>query len=171
MTVAVYMPETSGAVMVGNPTESVDLGDLMQAVTLGNQTSSVTMDETAASVICDDVIAPAFSTPTLVSWRAVAVDNGSLGCEITFTGTTAGSECRVRFHLIDAATYKTAFSSPEQLTPHTGTLTVAGTLNRGKTYDLKWSWTSGNESVTQELVLADAVYVPADGEGDHTSES
>lgn len=140
------------------------------AVGVGNVPAVVAVDTSRGLVTCSQIGEPTFTTPTLTEWHANAIDNGSLGCTVYFTATTAGSPCRVRFHLIDAETYKTAFSSPVQLTPHASNLNITGTLNRGKYYDLKWSWTSGNESVTQELVLADAVYIPADGEGDQLSE-
>lgn len=170
MDVSVYLEDTSAAVLLDSPTATVMLEDTDASAMLDSPTAIVTIEDTSAMVVCDDVLAPAFTTPTLTEWHALAEDNGTLGALVTFTATTAGSACRVRFHLIDSETYKTAFSSPDQNTPHTGTLTITGTLNRGKSYDLKWSWTSGNESVTQELVLADAVYIPADGEGDHLSE-
>lgn len=153
------------------PSCNVIMPDSAVSVLIADPGVSVVMPDSSCSVICDDVLAATFTTPTLVSWHANAVDLGSLGCRVDFTNcTTAWSPCRVRFHLLDSETYKTAFSSPEQLNPHEGSLTITGALNRGKAYDLRWSWTSGNESVTQELVLADAIYIPADGEGDYPAE-
>ena len=89
--------------------------------------------------------------------------------------TTAGSPCRVKLSLVHASaseTYSTRYSSPDQLTPHTGIFTtILATADRGLTYDLYWSWTSGNESAGPTLVAAAAVYVPLTGEGDYPAEA
>ena len=166
----VYMDDTSAAVMIDIPAESVVMGDAAASVAIEIPTETIYMGDAQGLVVCDDVIASSFTTPTLTAWHANAVDNGSAGCEVAFTATTAGSPCRVMFHLVDAVTWKTPYSSPEQNTPHATSQTIAGAANRDKSYDLKWSWTSGSQSVTQELVLADAVFIPASGAGDHISE-
>jgi hypothetical protein len=168
--VSVYLEDTSAAVLLDSPTAAVVIEDTEASVLMDNPTATVTLEDTSALVVCDDVLALTFTTPTLTAWHANAIDNGSLGCTVYFTATTAGSPCRVRFHLIDTETYKGAFSSPDQNTTHASNVTITGTGNRGKSYDLKWSWTSGNEGVVQELILADAVYIPASGEGDQLSE-
>jgi hypothetical protein len=66
---------------------------------------------------------------------------------------------------------RSGYSSPEQLTPHAcmiGSLIPGAFIDdadRGITYDLYWSWTSGMSSAAYALFAADAIYVPANGEG------
>jgi hypothetical protein len=168
--VTVKMPVSSVAVLASDAGISVMMPNSSVEVIASDRAISVEMPPSSVSVLCDDNLASTFTTPTLTEWHANAIDNGSLGCTVYFTATTAGTACRVRFHLIDTETYKTAYSSPDQNTTHASTVTITGTGNRGKSYDLKWSWLSGNEGVVQELILADGVYIPASGEGDELSE-
>lgn len=171
MDVSVYLEDTSAAVLLDSPTAAVVIEDTAASVLMDNPTATVTLEDTSALVVCDDVLAQTFTTPTLTDWHANAIDNGAANCTVNFTATTAGSPCRVRFHLFDTETSNKLFSSPEQNSPHASSHVITLSNLRGLTYDLRWSWSSGNESVFHELVMADAVYIPADGEGDELSEA
>lgn len=136
--------------------------------------ATVTVPTNVASVICDDALASSFTTPALTHWELVATDLGLAGARIVFSGsTTSGSPCRVKFTLTDAGAtqdYATRYSSPDQTTPHDVQVDVSLAADRGLTYDLYWSWTSGNEAGGPTLVAANAVYVPGNGEGDFPAE-
>jgi len=137
---------------------------------------SVGVPDSFVSVACDDVIASTYTEPTLTDWSVLAEDLEGEGARVSVVElTTAGSPCRVKLTLVHASAseaYATKFSSPEQLTPHVGlSATIRETTDRGLTYDLYWSWTSGNESGGPELVAAEAIYVPLTGEGDYPAEA
>ena len=137
---------------------------------------SVEVPGSFVSVVCDDVIASTYTEPTLTDWSVLAEDLEAAGTKVSVVElTTDGSPCRVKLSLVHAdasETYATKFSSPEQLTPHSGmATTILAAADRGLTYDLYWSWTSGNESGGPELVAAEAVYVPLSGEGDYPAEA
>jgi hypothetical protein len=139
-------------------------------VGIGNAAAVVGLDSSRALVTCSQIEEATFTTPTLVSWSALAQDNGSSGADVHFvTSVTAGSPCRIGFKLVKAGTNdpRTGYSSPDQLTPHACSvdgITAAG--DRGQTYDLYWRWTSGNQSAGYALVASAAIYIPNNGEGD-----
>ncbi len=137
---------------------------------------SVEVPDSSVSVVCDDAIASTYTEPTLTDWSVLAEDLEAAGAKVSVVElTTAGSPCRVKLSLVHAdagETYATKYSSPEQLTPHDGiAATIRTTTDRGLTYDLYWSWTSGNESGGPELVAEAAIYVPLIGEGDYPAEA
>jgi hypothetical protein len=138
---------------------------------------SVEVPGSFVSVVCDDVIASTYTEPTLTDWSVTVEDLELAGARFKAVElTTAGSPCRVRLSLVhvDASqVYRTRYSSPEQNTPHDAGVQydISDADDRGLTYDLYWSWTSGNESGGPELVAAEAVYVPLSGEGDYPAEA
>jgi len=169
--VTVKMPVSSVAVLAADAGISVMMPSSSVEIVATDSAINVEIPDRSVSVLCDDDLASTFTTPTLVSWSANAVDLEAAGCRVYFSAVTAGSPCRVRFHLFDTETTQKLFSSPEQNTPHSTIHFITEAYLRGQTYDLFWSWSSGNESVFHELVLADAVYIPASGGGDQLSES
>lgn len=145
-------------------------------LSVGSPRAVLTMPDQRALLVCDDELEASFTTPTLTDWSVLAEDLEAGGSRVSVVAlTTAGSPCRVKLSLVHASageTYATKFSSPEQLTPHTGIFTtITAVADRGLTYDLYWSWTSGNQSGGPELVAAAAIYVPLTGEGDFPAEA
>jgi len=140
------------------------------AVLIGNPDAVVSVDTTEAVVMCSQLAESTFTTPTLVSWEVLAQDNGSLGADVHFGPcVTAGSPCRVRFKLVLAGSNdpRTPYSSPEQTTPHETSVTdITAAADRGETFDLYWSWSSGQQTGAYALVASAAIYIPNNGEGD-----
>lgn len=170
------LPRAEARLVVGSPAVSLRLPRSEAELVVGQAPVPLRMPRQTALVVCRDVIAASFTTPTLVSWSVLAEDLEAAGARVSVVEVeTAGSPCRVKLHLVHASaseTYATKYSSPEQLTPHTGIFTtIAAAPDRGLTYDLYWSWTSGNESAGPTLLAAAAVYVPLTGEGDFPAEA
>lgn len=171
----VTVPDSAAAVLVAAGAVSVAVPDSAASVLLASPSVDVAVPASTAAVICDDALASTFTAPTLVDWHLVASDMLALGARVAFSDcTTDGSPCRVKFTLHhDDATkdYGAKYSSPEQNTPHANGFDITVTADRGRSYDLYWSWTSGNESGGPTLVAAGAVYVPLNGEGDFPAEA
>jgi len=133
----------------------------------------VTIGDRSIFSVCDDIIAATFTTPTLTSWSALAIDEGISGVSVELGAETAGSACRVRFKLVAAGAndLRSGYSSPDQNTPHAVTIDATGVTiidpsDRGLTYDLYWGWTSGMSAGAYALVDTAVIYVPNNGEGD-----
>lgn len=176
MAVDVMLPSQTATVLVADQAVSVAVPVSAASVLAASPSVAVEVPPPAVSVVCDQLDIGGFVTPTLVDWSVLAADLETDGARISVVElTTDGSPCRVKLTLMhDSASkdYATKFSSPEQLTPHTGPFTtILATPDRGLTYDLYWSWTSGNESGGPELVAAAAIYVPLAGEGDYLVEA
>jgi len=134
----------------------------------------VTLGDRSIVSVCDDIISPTYTAPTLTSWTALATDEGLNGITVVFGAVTAGSPCRVRFKLTEATAtvdQRSGYTAPEQNTPHAVTIDATGaniiaSADRGLTYDLYWSWSSGMSTGAYALVAAAAIYNPIKGEGD-----
>lgn len=177
MAVDVMLPSQTATVLVADQAVSVAVPVSVASVLAASPSVSVEVPPSVVSVVCDDQIdVGGFVTPTLVDWSVLAEDLETSGARVSVVElTTDGSPCRVKLSLVHASaseTYATKYSSPEQLAPHVGPFTtILATPDRGLTYDLYWSWTSGNESGGPELVAAAAIYVPLTGEGDYPAEA
>lgn len=191
-TVVVSLPDHDVSVLVAPVSACVTLETNEVAVLAGGRAIEVKMPVGEATVlgesppidvgiadgtitvVCDDIISPTFTTPTLTSWECTAEDLGPDWIHVHFSAVTAGTACRIKFKLALTGhpDLRSGYSAPEQLTPHDcviGSLTPGSFISdsdRGITYDLYWSWTSGMSSATWALVAANAVYVPSTGEGD-----
>jgi hypothetical protein len=142
---------------------------------VGDGPVTVAVPDASVSVICLDPLESSFVTPTLTSWSVVAYDNELAGARVALIeAVTAGSPCRIKLTLVHAGAseqYATKYSSPDAQA-HAGMSTdILLPADRGLDYDLYWTWTSGNETGGPELVAAEAVYVPTNGEGDVPSDS
>ena len=173
--VDVTLPQEWAAVAVGAQAAEVTVPDSSASVLAASPSVDVVIPEAVVSVICDDDLDSSFTTPTLTDWSVLAADIDSERARFSSVAcVTAGSPCRIRFQLVNGSkVHTTKYSSPEQNTPHIYGCQVDIVLvgDRGITYDLYWSWTSGNESGSWALVAAASVYVPADGEGDYPAEA
>ena len=173
--VDVTLPQDWAAVTIGAQAAEVAVPDSGVSVLAAAPSVEVVIPDAVVSVVCDDALASTFTTPTLTDWSVTALDLGPEGARFTSVAcATAGSPCRIRFQLVNGSKVHTSrYSSPEQNTPHVyGCLVdIESSLDRGVTYDMYWSWTSGNESGSWALVSAASVYVPADGEGDYPAEA
>lgn len=170
------LPRAEARLVVGSPAVSLRLPRHEARIVVGQPAVPLQMPRQTALLVCRDVLAASFTTPTLVSWSVLAEDLESGGARVSVVEVeTAGSPCRVKLTLVHASAsddYATKYSSPEQLTPHAGIFTtILAAADRGLTYDLYWSWTSGNESGGPDLLAAAAVYVPLTGEGDFPAEA
>ena len=174
------LPRAEARLLLGSPAVSVRLPRQEARLTLGTPAVSLVLPRQEARIVCRDELAATFTTPTLTAWSLLAEDTvdaiGAPACKVSVVAiTTAGSPCRVKLTLRHASAtqdYATKYSSPEQNTPHNNSVYVYISTggDRGLTYDLYWSWTSGNESAGPTLLAAAAVYVPNDGEGDYPAE-
>lgn len=169
------LPRAEARLVVGSPAVSLRLPRQTANLVVGQPAVPLQMPRQTAMVVCRDIIAPTFTTPTLVSWSLLAEDLEAGGARISVVEVeTAGSPCRIKLHLVHASAseiYATKYSSPEQLSPHTGIFTtILAALDRGLTYDLYWSWTSGSQMGGPTLLAAAEVYVPLTGEGDFPAE-
>lgn len=167
--IEVTVPDSSIDVLIGDRAVDVVLAADPVSVAIKDQPVNVTLAPQFVDVLCDDVLASTFTTPTLTSVHVNATDLGAPGARMYFTAVTAGSPCRVKFKLHHASAtedYATKYSSPEELTPHATQVDITTSGDRGLTYDLYWSWTSGASSAGWALFAAAAIYVPANGEGD-----
>lgn len=173
--VDVTLAEQTATVTVAAPAAAVAVPDAAVSVLAAAPSVAVVAPLTTVSVVCDDALESSFTAPTLTDWSVTALDLGPEGARFTSVAcVTAGSPCRIRFQLVNGSKVHTSrYSSPEQNTPHVyGCLVdIESSLDRGVTYDMYWSWTSGNESGSWALVSAASVYVPADGEGDYPAEA
>lgn len=175
--VVLTLPRAEAKLVVGSPVVSLTLPRQAAVLSVGAPAVPLTLPNQRALLVCDDALdTDGFVTPTLTGWSVLAEDLEASGARVSVVElTTAGSPCRVKLSLVHASaseTYSTKYSSPDQLTPHTGIFTtILATADRGLTYDLYWSWTSGNESAGPTLVAAAAVYVPLTGEGDFPAEA
>lgn len=170
------VPRAEAKLVVGSQVAVLTMPRQSAGLVLGSPAVPLTLPRQQALLVCEDELAATFTTPTLTDWSVLAEDLEAAGAKVSVVElTTAGSPCRVKLTLVHASasqSYATKYSSPDQLTPHTGPFTtILATPDRGLTYDLYWSWTSGNESGGPELVAAAAIYVPLTGEGDYPAEA
>lgn len=163
-TANVIMPDSSASVLIADPAISVAVPENEASVLLSDPAATVMIPDSDCAVVCDDQLAETFTTPTLTS-HSFEVTYVSGNYVVTFTGVTAGSPCRVRWVLSDATTLKSEYSSPDQNSPHIGSILITDPQNMNRVYDLKWSWTSGNEHAEGILITADAVFVGSEEGG------
>lgn len=166
------LPAAEARLVVGSPAAILTMPRQTARLVVGAPSVPLTMPGQRALLVCEDELAATFTTPTLVSWSVLVEDLGVPGARMSVVAVvTAGSPCRIKLTLIHASAsedYATKYSSPDQLTPHSAAMQfdVTAIGDRGLTYDLYWSWTSGNQSAGPTLVAAAAVYIPNNGEGD-----
>ncbi len=176
MTVArLTLPRAEGRLVVGSPEAALTLPRQEAALTVGSPALALVLPRQDARLLCRDELPDTFTEPTLTDWSLIAEDLELSGARVTVVSvTTAGSPCRVKLTLVHASAsedYATKYSSPDA-NEHAGMATdITALADRGLTYDLYWTWTSGNETGGPTLVAAAAVYVPLSGEGDFPAEA